>query len=125
MNIVKHGPGSGKPARLTIASFAKLQARADALVGQGASLSAADRESLLKLKVGSVTVGEGHLVTVNGYLIGDPHPNDHETVNCNLTGKDNDDFHIRSPIHPPRPRSKASSSKRSRRGATPAGRTRR
>ena len=39
-------------------------------------------------------MGEGHLVTVTGYLVGDPHPNDHETVNCNLTGKDNNDFHI-------------------------------
>ena len=94
MNVVKRGPGSGRPTRLTIASFAKLQARADTLVGQGASLSAADRESLRKLKIGSVSVGEGHLVTVTGYLIGDPHPNDHETVNCNLTGKDNNDFHI-------------------------------
>ena len=94
MNTIKHGPGKEPATKLRIVSFATLQKSADKLVGEGASLTAQDRESISNLKVGGVTTGEGHLVTVTGYLVGDPHPNTGESVNCNLTGADNNDFHI-------------------------------
>jgi uncharacterized protein YgiM (DUF1202 family) len=94
MNTLKHGPGNEPAATLKVASFETLQKKADGTVGQGASLTPDDRESISNLKIGSVTTGEGHLVKVAGYLVGDPHPNSGESVNCNLSGKDNNDFHI-------------------------------
>ncbi|HEY2828872.1 MAG TPA: SH3 domain-containing protein [Thermoanaerobaculia bacterium] len=94
MNTLKHGPGNEPAASMKIASFLALQKKADDLVGQGASLTPEDRDMISNLKVGSGTTGEGHQVVVTGYLVGDPHPNSGESVNCNLSGKDNNDMHI-------------------------------
>jgi len=94
MNTIKHGPGKKPADQLSVASFADLQKQADDLVGEAASLTPDERDSISNLKVGSVTTGEGHLVTVTGYLVGVPHPNTGESVNCNLSGADNNDFHI-------------------------------
>jgi SH3 domain-containing protein len=93
-NTIKHGPGSEPPARLTLASFGTLQTRAAALVGEGAELTSDERESIGKLKVGSVTTGEGHLASVTGFIVGKPHPNTGESVNCNRTEPENNDIHI-------------------------------
>lgn len=94
MNTRKRGPGEKPAAPLTVAAFATLQSKADDLVGEAASLTPEERDSISNLDIGGVTTGEGHLVTVVGYLVGVPHPNTGESVNCNLTGTDNNDFHI-------------------------------
>jgi hypothetical protein len=94
MNTLKHGPGNEPATSMKIASFATLQKKADDLVGQGASLTPEDRATISNLKVGNGTTGEGHQVVVIGYLVGDPHPNTGESVNCNLPGPDNNDIHI-------------------------------
>lgn len=93
-NEIKHGPGSGSVAKLTLASFATLQKKAGPLVGEGADLDAADRKTISKLKVGSVTTGEGHLARVMGFIVETPHPNTGESVNCGLTEPENNDVHI-------------------------------
>jgi hypothetical protein len=49
------------------------------------------------LTVGSTTLGEGMAVQVSAFLSPDkpgPHPNTGESVNCNLRGAANNDFHI-------------------------------
>lgn len=93
-NTVKHGPGSGSVKALTLADFARLQKKAGALVGEGAELSAADRGSIHDLDIGHTTTGEGHMVSVTGFIVADPHPNTGESVNCNLTAPQDNDLHI-------------------------------
>jgi hypothetical protein len=94
-NQVKHGPGSGEVASLPLSAFAKLQSQATQLVGEGADLTADERESIRDLDVGSATTGEGHLVTTTGFIVGaPPHANTGESVNCNLTKPADNDFHI-------------------------------
>ena len=93
-NTVKHGPGSGSVKVLKLADFAKLQKKAGALVGEGAELSTADRDSIHDLDIGGTTTGEGHLVRVTGFIVADPHPNTGESVNCNLPAPEDNDFHI-------------------------------
>ncbi len=86
--------GSGTGTILTFDDFASLQQQADDLVGEGKELSADDRAKLSGMTVSSGNVSEGDLVTVVGYLVGTPHPNTGESVNCNLRGVANNDFHI-------------------------------
>lgn len=86
--------GSGSGTVLTFDDFASLQQQADDLVGEGKELSADDRAKLTGMTVSNGTVSEGDLVTVVGYLVGTPHPNTKESVNCNLRGVANNDFHI-------------------------------
>jgi hypothetical protein len=86
--------GSGAGTVLTFDDFAALQQQADDLVGEGKELSADDRAKLSGMTVSGGSVAEGDLVSVVGYLVGTPHPNTGESVNCNLRGVDNNDFHI-------------------------------
>lgn len=86
--------GSGLGTVLTFDDFASLQQQADDLVGEGKELTADDRAKLSGMNVSSGSVSEGDLVTVVGYLVGTPHPNTGESVNCNLRGVANNDFHI-------------------------------
>jgi len=86
--------GSGLGTVLTFDDFASLQQQADDLVGEGKELSADDRAKLSGMTVSSGNISEGDLVTVVGYLVGTPHPNTGESVNCNLRGAANNDFHI-------------------------------
>lgn len=86
--------GSGLGTVLTFDDFASLQQQADGLVGEGKELSADDRSKLSGMTVGAGTVSEGDLVTIVGFLVGTPHPNTGESVNCNLRGAANNDFHI-------------------------------
>lgn len=87
-------PTSGATVLLTFDDFQALQQQADDRVGENKELSADDRAKLTGLTVSSGQVSEGDVVSVVGYLVGVPHPNTKESVNCNLQGADNNDFHI-------------------------------
>ena len=88
-------PTGGAPVPLTLDDFAALQARAEGVVGQKVSLTAAARKKLQRLATSAGQVSEGDLVALVGYLVGAPHPNNSgESVNCRLKGVDNNDFHI-------------------------------
>ncbi|MBV8519674.1 MAG: SH3 domain-containing protein [Acidobacteria bacterium] len=93
-NTAKHGPPTGKARVTTFALFSALQNAASDAVGEGADLSAADRQTIRHLKVSGSTIGEGQLVRVAGFIVGTPHPNTGESVNCSLKGPANNDFHI-------------------------------
>jgi len=92
-------PEEGLPVRLTLDDFERLQSQADELVGQNVSLNRAARHRLrdLPLKSSEQLVSEGDLVEVLGYLVGLPHrpkASGPESVNCRLSGGDNNDYHI-------------------------------
>jgi|HubBroStandDraft_1064217.scaffolds.fasta_scaffold02679_11 hypothetical protein len=91
----EHTPTAATPKLLVLTDFTTLQNQADSTVGQGQPLDASSRAELQNLQVSSgQTVSEGDLVQVDGFLVGKPHPNTGESVNCNLTGSANNDFHI-------------------------------
>lgn len=79
---------------LTFDDFQSLQQQADSLVGENKELTPDDRAKLTGLAVSAGTVSEGDVVSVAGYLVPTPHPNSGESVNCNLRGVNNNDFHI-------------------------------
>ena len=87
-------PTGGSTLLLTFDDFQALQQQADNLVGENKELSADDRSKLTGLTVSGGQVSEGDVVSVVGYLVGVPHPNTKESVNCNLRGAENNDFHI-------------------------------
>jgi hypothetical protein len=87
-------PTGDVPMMLTFDDFADLQGQADNLVGEDHDIPVADRAQLAGLTVSGGQVSEGGLVTLVGYLVGTPHPNTGESVNCNLKGKQNNDYHI-------------------------------
>lgn len=91
-------PADGAPADLTFADFASLQQQADNLVGQNHELAVADRATLASLNTSSGDLAEGSLVRVVGFIAQSPakapHANTGESVNCNLKGIPNNDFHI-------------------------------
>jgi len=98
-------PPSGTPVHLTLDDFERLQSQADQLVGQKVALDQAARDRLqdLDLKSSDELVSEGNLVEVVGYVIGLPHrpkASGPESVNCRLTGADNNDYHIPLARHP-------------------------
>lgn len=87
-------PTGSSTILLTFDDFQALQQQADDLVGENKELTADDRAKLTGLTVSGGQVSEGDVVSVVGYLVGVPHPNTGESVNCNLRGPDNNDFHI-------------------------------
>jgi uncharacterized protein YgiM (DUF1202 family) len=87
-------PTSSTVVPLTFDDFQTLQQQADNLVGENKELKAEDRAKLASLAVGNGLVSEGDVVSIVGYLVGVPHPNTGESVNCNLKGAQNNDFHI-------------------------------
>jgi uncharacterized protein YgiM (DUF1202 family) len=87
-------PAAGTATMLTFDDFAGLQQQADNLVGEDQDIPVDSRAQLQNLTVSNGTVNEGSLVTVLAYLVGTPHPNTGESVNCNLQGETNNDFHI-------------------------------
>ena len=93
-NIAKHGPPTGTLDQLTLKTFASLQKAADKVVGQGADLDKEDRETIRHLSVDGATLGEGALVEVSGFIVGKPHANSGESVNCGLKTEANNDIHI-------------------------------
>ena len=92
--IKRNLPASVTPKNLNWDDFTALQEDADSTVGQDTSLDADARSRLHNLSVSSGRVSEGDLVQLAGFLVGNPHPNTGESVNCNLSGSPNNDFHI-------------------------------
>lgn len=91
----RHVPSSSVAKVLTLADFTTLQNQADSTVGQDQALDTSERAELRDILVSSGhTVSEGDLVQVDGFLVGKPHPNTGESVNCNLTSAADNDFHI-------------------------------
>jgi uncharacterized protein YgiM (DUF1202 family) len=87
-------PSGTTPTMLTFDDFASLQQQADSSVGEDQDLTADDRAKLKGMTVAAGTVSEGDVVAIAGYLVDTPHPNTGESVNCNLKGAPNNDFHI-------------------------------
>lgn len=87
-------PSSTTAGMLTFDDFASLQQQADNSVGEDKELTAGDRAQLKGLTVTSGQVSEGDLVSLLGYLVATPHPSAGESVNCNLSGEPNNDYHI-------------------------------
>jgi len=88
-------PSGTKPRLLTVDDFATLQDEATQRVGdKKAALSDAQRRKLHGLSMHGGKISEGDLVAVAGFIVGDPHPNTGESVNCNLHGASNNDIHI-------------------------------
>ncbi len=87
-------PTGTNAVMLTFDDFNNLQQQADSLVGENKELSPDDRAKLKGLSAGNGQVSEGDLVALVGFLVGVPHPNTGESVNCNLRGETNNDFHI-------------------------------
>jgi hypothetical protein len=87
-------PPSATPRNLTWDDFRALQEDADSTVGQDVELDASDRARLHGLSVPTGRVSEGDLVQLAGFIVGKPHPNTGESVNCYLSGSANNDFHI-------------------------------
>jgi len=87
-------PTDTTPKNLSWDDFKTLQDDADSTVGEDTELDASDRDRLHNLSVSTGQVSEGDLVQLAGFLVGKPHPNTGESVNCNLSGSQNNDFHI-------------------------------
>ena len=103
--IKKTKPPHSTPVPLTLEDFDSFQVQADNLVGQKVNLNKRARNKLRNLKIISSTtsVNEGDLVQIVGYMVGLPNrpgASGPESVNCRLTGKANNDFHIPIAPHP-------------------------
>lgn len=102
-NVLKHNLHPKGDARLlSFDDLLSLQDEVDELFGDDgyAELTKPERARLRKLHYSDGIVGEGDLVEVIGYISvkpekTKPHANaSGESVNCKLTGSDNNDFHI-------------------------------
>jgi len=91
---------SASPVVLAFVDLEALQAQADTVVGQRTVSTPEGRRRLKNLKVKSsdAIVGEGSYVEIAGFMVGLPnHPEANlsgESVNCRLSGRTNNDFHI-------------------------------
>jgi hypothetical protein len=93
--LKRHVPTGTNAHLMTVADFASIQAQAEKRVGtKKASLTAAQHAKLKSLSVHGGSVSDGDLVMVVGYIVGDPHPNTGESVNCGLKNASNNDIHI-------------------------------
>lgn len=95
MNEAKRNVPPGAPVTVAFSDLQALQTATDAVVTQGQDIP--DRTVIQNLTVGSTTLGEGMAVQVSAFLSPDkpgPHPNSGESVNCDLRGTANNDFHI-------------------------------
>jgi hypothetical protein len=100
-NVIKHGHElSGDPKTLTFADFLSLQQQLEKLFnGKYHTLAKPDRMRLRNLQIGGKKIGEGDFVEIVGFIAvqpgaSKPHANTGESVNCNLHGSANNDFHI-------------------------------
>jgi hypothetical protein len=91
MNEQKRNFVTGDPTVLTFGDFDTLQSNVESVVELGQEV---DDRSVLKNQLNGV--GEGSAVRIVAFLAPGtgPHPNTGESVNCNLTGAANNDFHI-------------------------------
>src|SRR5205085_11079254 len=88
-------PPAGTPVLVNFSTLQSLQDQAVELVDQGTEIEADDRAKIHDLSTPEGTVGEGSLVRLVAFLSqGKPHANSGESVNCNLKGAINNDFHI-------------------------------
>ncbi|HKN47000.1 MAG TPA: hypothetical protein VJ144_03425 [Candidatus Polarisedimenticolia bacterium] len=88
-------PAARSPVILTLEDFQRLQEQADGLVGQGVPLGEKERRKLRGLRSRTGRLGEGDLVQVRGYIVGQPaYARGAESVNCRLTGAANSDFRV-------------------------------
>lgn len=88
-------PSGNKPRLLLVDDFSTLQDEATQRVGdKKAALSQSQRQKLHGMPMHGGKINEGDLVAVSGFIVGDPHPNTGESVNCNLHGASNNDIHI-------------------------------
>src|SRR5438445_1526918 len=88
-------PAARSPVILTLEDYQRLQEQADGLVGQGVPLGEKERRKLRGLRSRTGRLGEGDLVQVRGYIVGQPaYARGAESVNCRLTGAANSDFRI-------------------------------
>jgi len=90
-------PATGAVVPIDFADLHKLQQQAEALVGSGAELTAAQRAKLKNLTVKQGKVNEGSRVQLAGFPATGPlkpHPNTGESVNCGLKKPEDNDFHI-------------------------------
>jgi hypothetical protein len=79
---------------LDFADFQKLQVLAEHAVGVGHDLSAEEHEKIQHLDVNGKIVGEGDMVELAGYVYEHVIPGLPESVNCCLSGAENNDIHI-------------------------------
>jgi hypothetical protein len=86
--------GKKQVKKVTFLTMKKLQKLADDLVDQNKYLDEDERAQLKDLKVGNKTYSEGDVVKISGYLVGKIRVNKGESVNCKLTGSENNDFHL-------------------------------
>ena len=94
-SVKKRLPIGTTPVVLSFQDFASLQHQATTLVDMGKELDASQRAKLKNLQVSGGVVQEGSLVRIMaGLSDGIPHPNTGESVNCNLSGPANNDFHV-------------------------------
>ncbi|MSP59179.1 MAG: hypothetical protein EXR72_02360 [Myxococcales bacterium] len=90
-------PSFSNSTLLGFMTLFELQQVATSTVGERKELPS--REPLKNLRVetseeGTLTVGEGSSVRIAGFIVGRPHANSGESVNCALTGVRNNDVHI-------------------------------
>src|SRR6266699_4759844 len=96
---------TGDPHSLTFADFKKLQTHvANVLhlpMGFGTDLTTAQRQQLKTISLPSGPTGEGDFVQIAAFIAQpghqktpNPHANEKESTNCDLTGPANNDFHI-------------------------------
>ena len=94
----RRAPLAGAAPLLTFPDFKHLQQQSDALVGQAHELDATQRAQLSALQTTAGPVSEGATVQVAGFIATGPavpHANlGGESVNCQLSGVGNNDFHI-------------------------------
>lgn len=99
-SIKRRMPAGTAPKVLTLDDFQSLQSQAKKKLGlkpdegEKMELDEAGRAKLRNLSSPGGKVSEGDLVRVAGFLVGIPHPNKKESVNCSLTRQANNDFHI-------------------------------
>jgi hypothetical protein len=94
VNRMKRHKPTGPTTDLIFNDLLSLQTQADKLVGQDKELEKDARDKLAGMKVKAGNVSEGDSVRLVAFVVGQPKANTGESVNCNLKGQANNDFHI-------------------------------
>jgi len=93
--LKRRWPASTEPIILGFDDLERLQGAADALVGQGVLLNEQARQKLRSLRSSSGPGREGDFVQMVGYVVSAPYyVKKGESVNCDLTGPENNDLRI-------------------------------
>jgi len=94
VNRMKRHKPTGPTTDLIFNDLLSLQTQANKLVGQDKELDKDARDKLAGMKVKGGNVSEGDSVRLVAFVVGTPKANSGESVNCNLKGQANNDFHI-------------------------------